>query len=167
VHNLGLPPTGGGSSSRSASPSPSPSPQPHYSISAVLQPHAGQPHPLPPVPVQYQPNYGAPQQSLALLPPAPHGPRSLGLVLHRAHTPSPKRSGFGRSSLATVPNPPLLVTVPNPPLGHSEAPNGGVSKPPLGIAVPRVDTDGQDYREEEVRMPIRPSAKALGKEASG
>jgi len=157
VHNLDLPPTGGGSSSRSASPSPSPSPQPpHHSVPAALQPHAGQPHPLPPIPVQYQPNYGAPQQSLALPPPAPHGPRSPGLV--RSHTPSPERSGFGRSS--------LLATVPNPPLAHSEAPNGGLSKPkplPLGIIVPDLDADGQDYEEEEIRTPIRPSAKALGK----
>jgi hypothetical protein len=157
VHNLDLPPTGGGSSSRSASPSPSPSPQPHYSIPAALQPHAGQPHPLPPIPVQYQPNYGAPQQSLALPPPAPHGPRSPGLVIHRPHTPSPERSGFGRSSLAAVPNPPLAP---------SEAPNGGVSKPtppPLGVVVPHKGADGQDYEEEEVRTPIKPSAKALGK----
>jgi hypothetical protein len=158
VHNLDLPPTGG-SSSRSASPSPSPSPQPpHYSIPAALQPHAAQPHPLPPIPVQYQPNYGAPQQSLALPPPAPHGPRSPGLVMHRSHTPSPERSGFGRSS--------LLATVPNPPLAPSEAPNGGVSKPthpPLGVIVPRIDADGQDYEEGEIRTPIRPSAKALGK----
>jgi hypothetical protein len=158
VHNLDLPPTGG-SSSRSASPSPSPSPQPpHFSIPAALQPHAGQPHPLPPIPVQYQPNYGAPQQSLALPPPAPHGPRSPGLVMHRSHTPSPERSGFGRSS--------VLATVPNPPLAPSEAPNGGVSKPtppPLGIVVPRIDADGKEYKEEEIRTPIRPSAKALGK----
>lgn len=158
VHNLDLPPTGGGSSSRSPSPSPSPSPQPpHYSIPAALQPHAGQLHPLPPIPVQYQPSYGAPQQSLALPPPAPHGPRSPGLVMHRSHTPSPERSGFGRSS--------HLTTVPNPPLASSEVPNGGASKPtppPLGIVVPRIDADRQDY-EEEIRTPIRPSAKALGK----
>ncbi|KAI0277856.1 hypothetical protein BGY98DRAFT_977023 [Russula aff. rugulosa BPL654] len=154
VHSLDLPPTGG-SSSRSASPSPSPSPQPHhFSIPAALQPHVGQPHPLPPIPVQYQSNYGVPQQSLALPPPAPHGPRSPGLVMLRSHTPSPERGGFGRSS--------ILGAVANPPLAHSEAPNGGVSKPPLGIVVPRVDVDGQDH-EEEVRTPIRPSAKALGK----
>lgn len=157
VHNLDLPPTGG-SSSRSASPSPSPSPQPpHYSIPAALQPHVGQPHPLPPIPVQFQPNYGPPQQSLALPPPAPHGPRSPGLVMHRSHTPSPERSGFGRSS--------LLATAPNPPLAPSDAPNDGVSSltpPPLVVVVPRMDTDGQDY-EEEIRTPIRPSAKALGK----
>lgn len=72
----------------------------------------------------------------------------------RSHTPSPERGGFGRSS--------ILGAVTNPPLAHSEAPNGGVSKPPLGIVVPRVDADGQDH-EEEVRTPIRPSAKALGK----
>lgn len=155
VHNLDLPPIGGGSSSRSASPSPSPSPQPHYSIPAALQPHVGQPHPLPPIPVQFQPSYGAPQQSLALPPPAPHGPRSPGLVMHRSHTPSPERSGFGRS--------PHLSTVPNPPPAPSEAPNGGVSKPPLGIVVPRMGADGEDYGEEEIRTPIRPSAKALGK----
>ena len=156
VHSLDLPPTGG-SSSRSPSPSPSPSPQPLFSIPAALQPHVGQPHPLPPIPVQYQPNYGVPQQSLALPPPAPHGPRSPGLVMHRSHTPSPERGGFGRSS--------ILGAVPNPPLAHSEAPNGGVSKPtppPLGVVVPRVDADGQEF-EEEVRTPIRPSAKALGK----
>jgi hypothetical protein len=150
VHSLDLPPTGG-PSSRSPSPSPSPSPQPHYSIPAALQAHAGQPHPLPPIPVQYQPNYGAPQQSLALPPPAPHGPRSPGLVMHRSHTPSPERSGFGRSS--------LLGAVPNPPLAPSEAPNGGVSKP----TSPPVDAGGKDYEEEEIRTPIRPSAKALGK----
>ena len=159
VHSLDLPPTGG-SSSRSPSPSPSPSPQPPYfSIPAALQPHAGQPpHPLPPIPVQYQPNYGAPQQTLALPPPAPHGPRSPGLVTLRSHTPSPERSGFGRSS--------LLGNVPNPPLAHSEPPNGGASKqtsPPLGIVVPRMEGGGQEFEEEEIRTPIRPSAKALGK----
>ena len=78
--------------------------------------------------------------------------------MHRSHTPSPERSGFGRSS--------LLATVPNAPLAHSEAPNGGVSKPtppPLGIVVPHKDADGHDREEEEIRTPIRPSAKALGK----
>ena len=160
MHNLDILPTSGGSSSRSPSPSPSPSPHPpHFSIPAVLQPHAGQPHPLPPIPVQYQPNYGTPQQSLALPPPAPHGPRSPGLVLHRSHTPSPERSGgFGRSS--------LLATVPNPPLTPSEAPNGGASKPTptsLGIAVPPRDADGEGDGNEDIRTPIRPSAKALGK----
>jgi hypothetical protein len=161
VHQLDLPNTTLGSTSRSPSPSPSPSPQPpHFSIPAALQPHAGQPHPLPPIPVQFQPNYGAPQQSLALPPPAPHGPRSPGLVMHRSHTPSPERSGFGRTSLGTVPNDPLTP---------SEASNGGVSKPTppsLGIIVPRKDADGDGNNEDEdedVRTPIRPSAKALGK----
>ena len=77
--------------------------------------------------------------------------------MHRSHTPSPERSGFGRSS--------LLATAPNPPLAPSDAPNDGVSSltpPPLVVVVPRMDTDGQDY-EEEIRTPIRPSAKALGK----
>ncbi|KAH9988894.1 hypothetical protein BJV77DRAFT_1019728 [Russula vinacea] len=157
VHHLDLPPTTLGSTSRSPSPSPSPSPQPHFSIPAALQPHAGQPHPLPPIPVQYQPNYGAPQQSLALPPPAPHGPRSPGLVSHRSHTPSPERSGLGR--------PPLLATVPDDP---SEAPNGGAPKQtsPLGILVPRRDADRDDNAGDvdgEIRTPIRPSAKALGK----
>ena len=154
MHSLDLPPTLG-STSRSPSPSPSPSPQPaHFSIPAALQPH-GQPHPLPPIPVQYQPNYGAPQQSLALPPPAPHGPRSPGLVMHRSHTPSPERSGFGRSLLAAVPSDLL-----------SEAPNGGAAKPtpPLGIVVPHKNADGDDDGGDEgVRTPIRPSAKALGK----
>ena len=158
MHHLDLPPTLG-STSRSPSPSPSSSPQPpHFSIPAALQPH-GQPHPLPPIPVQYQPNYGAPQQSLALPPPAPHGPRSPGLVTHRSHTPSPERSGIGRS---------LHGNVPNDPLAPSEAPNGGVPKatlPPLGIVVPRRKASGDDDKDddENVRTPIRPSAKALGK----
>jgi hypothetical protein len=131
------------------------------SIPAVLQPH-GQPHPLPPIPVQvpFQQNYPTPQQTLALPPPAPHGPRSPGLVMHRSHTPSPERSGLGR--------PPLSATVPNAPLATSEASNSSVSKPQppsLGIIVPRNDAndddDGDD--EEDIRTPSRPSAKALGK----
>ena len=163
VHRLDLPQTSHGSTSRSPSPSPSPSPQPpHLSIPAALQPHMGQPHPLPPIPVQvsYQQNYAAPQQSLALPPPAPHGPRSPGLATHRSHTPSPERGGFGR---------PLLGSIPNAPLAPSEAPNGGVSKqisPSLGIIVPRKDADDEeeeDEDEEDIRTPIRPSAKALGK----
>jgi len=164
VHRLDLLQTSHGSTSRSPSPSPSPSPQPpHLSIPAALQPHSGQPHPLPPIPVQvsYQQNYAAPQQSLALPPPAPHGPRSPGLVLHRSHTPSPERSGFGRPS--------LLGSIPNAPLTPSEAPNDGVSKqgpPSLGIVVPDKDVDDEverDEDEEDIRTPIRPSAKALGK----
>jgi hypothetical protein len=158
VHQLDLPPTTLGSTSRSPSPSPSPSPQPHFSIPAALQPH-GQLHPLPPIPVQFQPNFGTPQQSLALPPPAPHGPRSPGLVTHRSHTPSPERGGLGRPS--------LLATVPSEPLTPSDSPNGGVPKPtPLGIIVPRrdVDGDGGDRDgDENIRTPIRPSAKALGK----
>lgn len=78
--------------------------------------------------------------------------------MHRSHTPSPERGGFGRSS--------LLAPVPNSPLAPSDAPNGGVSNltpPPLVVVVPRMDADGQDYEEEEIRTPIRPSAKALGK----
>ncbi|KAH9996151.1 hypothetical protein BJV74DRAFT_828545, partial [Russula compacta] len=160
VHRLELPPTSLGSSSRSPSPSPSPSPKPpHLPIPAALQPHTGQPHPLPPIPVQYQPSYGTPQQSLALPPPAPHGPRSPGLVTHRSHTPSPERSGLARPS--------LLALIPNTTPTSSEAPNGGMSQPthsPLGIVVPRREEDGdRDHGEEDIRTPIRPSAKALGK----
>ena len=55
-----------------------PPPPPHFSIPATLQPHQ-----LPQISVQCQPNYGAPQQSLALLPPTPHGSCSPGLVMHR------------------------------------------------------------------------------------
>lgn len=153
-------PTSLGSSSRSPSPSPSPSPQPlPIPIPAVLQPHAGQPHPLPPIPIQHQPNYAPTQPSLALPPPAPHGPRSPGLVLHRSHTPSPERGGLARPS--------LHVAAPNsaPPFS-GEAPNGGALKLSLGIIVPRKENEdeGEDGEEEEnIRTPIRPSAKALGK----
>ncbi|KAI0255530.1 hypothetical protein BJV78DRAFT_1358700 [Lactifluus subvellereus] len=159
VHRLDLPPTLG-SSSRSPSPSPSPSPQPpQLSVPASLQPHTGQPHPLPPIPIQHQPNYGT-QPSLALPPPAPHGPRSPGLVLHRSHTPSPERSGFSRPSLP--------ATIPNTTQAPSEVPSGGASKPsvpPLGIVITRKEDDGydDDNGEENIRTPIRPSAKALGK----
>ncbi len=160
MHRLDLP-TSLGSTSRSPSPSPSPSPQPpHLNIPAALQSHVNQLHPLPPIPVQvsYQQNYGTPQQSLALPPPAPQGPRSPGLVMHRSYTPSPERGGFGRPALTTIPNAPL----------PSEAPNGGVSKPTppsLGIIVPRKDEDedADDDEEENIRTPIRPSSKALGK----
>ena len=121
MHSLDLPPTLGSTSS-SPSPPPSPSSQPpHFSIPATLQPH-----PLPQIPVQYQPTYGAPQRLLALPPPAPHGPRSPRLVMHHSHMLSPERSGFGRSLLAAVPSD-----------ISSEAPNGGTAKPtlPLGIVV--------------------------------
>ncbi|KAH8977421.1 hypothetical protein EDB92DRAFT_1917348 [Lactarius akahatsu] len=159
VHHLDIMPPSLGSSSRSPSPSPSPSPKPPpIPIPAVLQPHAGQPHPLPPIPVQHQPNYAPTQPSLALPPPAPHGPRSPGLVLHRSHTPSPERGGLPRPSLhaAVPPN--------SAPSFSGDAPNGGALKPSLGIIVPRGDNDGEDEDgEENIRTPIRPSAKALGK----
>lgn len=82
--------------------------------------------------------------------------------MHRSHTPSPERGGFGR--------PPLPAAVPNAPLAPSAAPNDGGSKPPppsLGIIVPRKDENDDDHDnnddEENIRTPIRPSAKALGK----
>src|SRR6266404_4442636 len=154
-------PTPLGSTSRSPSPSPSPSPQPQpIPIPAVLQPHAGQPHhPLPPIPIHLQPNFAPPTQpSLALPPPAPQGPRSPGLVLHRSHTPSPERGGLARSS--------IYGTITSP--AHSEAAlNGGAGKPALGIHTSRRDEDDVDVHDdkekEETRTPIRPSAKALGK----
>ncbi|KAH9025582.1 hypothetical protein EDB85DRAFT_2149666 [Lactarius pseudohatsudake] len=158
VHHLDIMPPSLGLSSRSPSPSPSPSPNPPpIPIPAVLQPHAGQPHPLPPIPVQ-QPNYAPTQPSLALPPPAPHGPRSPGLVLHRSHTPSPERGGLPRPSLHAA-------VLPNSAQPFSEdAPNGGALKPSLGIIVPRGDNEGEDEDgEENIRTPIRPSAKALGK----
>lgn len=162
VHHLDIMPTSLGSSSRSPSPSPSPSPQPlPIPIPTVLQPHAGQPHPLPPIPIQLQPNYAPTQPSLALPPPAPHGPRSPGLVLHRSHTPSPERGGFARPSLhAAAPN--------SAPVLPGEAPNGGTSKPLLDVVL-REDEEDEDDEDDDhddgkdIRMPIRPSAKALGK----
>jgi hypothetical protein len=80
--------------------------------------------------------------------------------MHRSHTPSPERSGLARPS--------LLSTVPNATPVPSEGPSGGVSKPSvpqLGIVVtPReVDNNDRDDEEENIRTPIRPSAKALGK----
>ncbi|KAH9039426.1 hypothetical protein EDB84DRAFT_1477955, partial [Lactarius hengduanensis] len=158
VHHLDIMPPSLGSSSRSPSPSPSPSPKPPpIPIPAVLQPHAGQPHLLPPIPVQ-QPNYAPTQPSLALPPPALHGPRSPGLVLHRSHTPSPEWGGLPRPSLHAA-------VLPNSAQPFSEdAPNGGALKPSLGIIVPRGDNKGEDEDgEENIRTPIRPSAKALGK----
>jgi hypothetical protein len=80
--------------------------------------------------------------------------------MHRSHTPSPERSGLVRpSQLSTVPN---ATPVP------SEGSSGGVSKPlvpHLGIVVTRgeVDDDDRDEEEENIRTPVRPSAKALGK----
>ena len=162
VHHLDIVPPSLGSSSRSASPSPSPSPQPPLiPIPAALQPHAGQPHPLPPIPIQHQPNFAQAQPLLALPPPAPQGPRSPGLVLHRSHTPSPERGGFTR--------PYLHAAVPNhsaPPVSGA-ALNGGASKPALGIVTSRKDGEDKDRVGDEegddIRTPIRPSAKALGK----
>jgi hypothetical protein len=80
--------------------------------------------------------------------------------MHRSHTPSPERSGLGRPS--------LLSTVPNATPVPSEGASGGVSKPlvpPLSIVVTRreVDDDDRDDEEENIRTPIRPSSKALGK----
>ncbi|KAI0270754.1 hypothetical protein BC834DRAFT_863090 [Gloeopeniophorella convolvens] len=158
VHHLDLPPASLGSSSRSPSPSPSPSPQPPpLQIPAALQPHAGQPHPLPPIPVQHQPGHPS-QPLLGLPPPAPHGPRLPAPIMARSHTPSPERAGFAR--------PPLPITTSSvAPIPH-EAPNGGLHRPmvpPLGVVVPRKEPEGNDDDEEDVRTPIRPSAKALGK----
>ncbi|KAF8267754.1 hypothetical protein EI94DRAFT_1729519 [Lactarius quietus] len=128
-------------------------------------PHLGQPHPLPPIPMQLQPNYAPTQASLALPPPAPQGPRSPGLLMHRSHTPSPERSGLARPSLhAAIPNsaPPFSVA--------AAPPNGGATKPTLGTIVGRDEDKGKEKEkvddeedEENVRTPIRPSAKALGK----
>jgi hypothetical protein len=80
--------------------------------------------------------------------------------VHRSHTPSPERGGLSRPS--------LLATLPNATPTLSEAPTGGASKmsvPPSGIVVTRKEGDGDDDGNEEVniRTPIRPSAKALGK----
>jgi hypothetical protein len=152
----------GSSSSRSPSPSPSPSPRPPpIPIPAVLQPHAGQPHPLPPIPIH---TFAPTQASLALPPPAPQGPRSPGLVMHRSHTPSPERSGLARPSLHAVnSSPPFSVSAPN---------GGGASKPSLGIIVSHEVGEGKGKgkekgvdgdEEDDIRTPIRPSAKALGK----
>ena len=94
-------------------------------------------------------------------PPAPHGPRLPGLVMQRSHTPSPERVGLARPSLHTgVPNsaPPFSVAAPN---------GGGVSKPSLGIVVPLGEGEEKgkekENDDEDIRTPIRPSAKALGK----
>lgn len=63
--------------------------------------------------------------------------------------------------------PSLLAVIPNTTPTPSEAPNGGMSQPthpPLGIVVPHREEDGdRDHEEEDIRTPIRPSAKALGK----
>ena len=55
--------------------------------------------------------------------------------------------------------------MPNTTAVSSEVSNGGASKPPLGIVIARREDNGDDddNGEENVRTPIRPSAKALGK----
>ena len=59
--------------------------------------------------------------------------------------------------------PSLHTAVPNSTLPSSgAAPNGGELKPSLGITVSRRDYEDDDD-DEDIRTPIRPSAKALVK----
>ncbi|KAH9856417.1 hypothetical protein C2E23DRAFT_882478 [Lenzites betulinus] len=166
----------GASSSRSPSPSPStsPSPAPSFVITPTPSsnthsnniPHSTSnthsnihSHPLPPIPAplavpapHYPPASAASHQhpvaqqgsvqSLAPPPHAPHGPRS---PTHRSNTPSPERSSAIRAPRGSIDS---TRSVPR----HQDP-----SKLKQESSEEWSDLDG------EVKTPMRPSAKALGK----
>ncbi|KAG2746000.1 hypothetical protein P692DRAFT_20782715 [Suillus brevipes Sb2] len=131
----------GGGSSRTPSPMPSPPASPRQHDLPPVVP--SQTHPLPRVPPALSPahsHYGSPPQSMStptLLapPPPPVGPRSPAFP---SRPPSPDRGGLVR-------------------------PSRGNSLENMGGALDRLHIDEIDVEEEEVKSPIRPSAKALGK----
>jgi len=152
--------TAGGGSSRSPSPSPALLPR-----SASPSPRAGHPLPIPPASLntpsatafnnpQHNPNGSA--HTLAPPPAAPHGPRA-------SRTPSPERrsleggrpssvngSGFGSSLKRGMSK--LGIDVRN----RSGSFTNGKSRKSIEANTPNDE-------EEEIRTPIQPSAKALGK----
>ncbi|KAG1736206.1 hypothetical protein EDB19DRAFT_1878625 [Suillus lakei] len=127
----------GGDSSRTPSP---PAPPRQYDLPPVVP---SQTHPLPRVPLALSPahsHYGSPPQSmntptLLVLPPPPVGPRSPAFP---SRPPSPDWGGIVR-------------------------PSRGNSLESMGGTLDRLHIDENDMEEEEVKSPIRPSAKALGK----
>ncbi|KAG2145564.1 hypothetical protein BD769DRAFT_1346935 [Suillus cothurnatus] len=131
----------GGGSSRTPSPMPSPPASPRQHDLPPVVP--SQAHPLPRAPPALSPAhpyYGSPPQSMStptLLapPPPPVGPRSPALP---SRPPSPDRSGLVR-------------------------PSRGNSLENTGGALDRFHMDENDVEEEEVKSPIQPSDKALGK----
>jgi hypothetical protein len=131
----------GGGSSRTPSPMPSPPASPRQHDLPPVVP--SQAHPLPRVPPALSPAHpyhGSPPQSMStptLLapPPPPVGPRSPALP---SRPPSPDRSGLVR-------------------------PSRGNSLENTGGALDRFHMDENDVEEEEVKYPIQPSDKALGK----
>ncbi|KAG2344316.1 hypothetical protein BDR05DRAFT_204469 [Suillus weaverae] len=131
----------GGGSSRTPSPMPSPPASPRQHDLPPVVP--SQTHPLPRVPPALSPahsNYGSPPQcmstpTLLAPPPPPMGPRSPAFP---SRPPSPDRGGLVR-------------------------PLRGNSLENMGGALDRLHMDENDVEEEEVKSPIRPSDKALGK----
>ncbi|KAG1774690.1 hypothetical protein EV702DRAFT_974381, partial [Suillus placidus] len=131
----------GGGSSRTPSPMPSPPASPRQHDLPPVVP--SQTHPLPRVPPALSPahsHYGSPPQcmstpTLLAPPPPPIGPRSPAFP---SRPPSPDRGGLVR-------------------------PLRGNSLENMGGALERLHMDENDIEEEEVKSPIRPSDKALGK----
>ncbi|KAG2035483.1 hypothetical protein BDR03DRAFT_962355 [Suillus americanus] len=131
----------GGGSSRTPSPMPSPPASPRQHDLPPVVP--SQNHPLPRVPPALSPGhpyYSSPPQNMStptLLapPPPPMGPRSPAFP---SRPPSPDRGGLVR-------------------------PSRGNSLENTGGALDRLHMDEHDVEEEEVKSPVRPSAKALGK----
>ncbi|KAH9893941.1 hypothetical protein C8Q73DRAFT_745604 [Cubamyces lactineus] len=142
----------GASSSRSPSPSPSTSPSPAPSLVVTPTPsNLSHNHPLPPIP--HQPaaatNHQHPvaQQgsihSLAPPPPAPHGPRS---PTHRSNTPSPERASLNRAPRTSL---------------ESAQGQAGPRQQPSRLN--QESSEEWSELDDEVKTPMRPSAKALGK----
>ncbi|KII83855.1 hypothetical protein PLICRDRAFT_47049 [Plicaturopsis crispa FD-325 SS-3] len=135
---------GGSSSSRSTSPAPSNSPElPSHTYT----------HRLPRIPPSLPSHTGtASSQHLALQaaqtaalappPPAPHGPRSPGLVSSSSRTSSPVSDGASRSNSADS--------------HFREQLHNGLERLHFASSHQQVD-------DEEVLTPVKPSAKALGK----
>ncbi|RPD60760.1 hypothetical protein L227DRAFT_501092 [Lentinus tigrinus ALCF2SS1-6] len=153
----GQPTHGGASSSRS--PSPAPSSSPSLAPSLVVTPsqtHSNISQPVPARPAQtnhvnqvdrnhHQPGHHGSAQSLAPPPPAPHGPR---LPVHRSNTPSPERGSLhsvARTSTESTQVAPM----------HTGSRLRQDSSEEWTDAVADADDD--------VKTPVRPSAKALGK----
>ncbi|OBZ74920.1 TOM1-like protein 2 [Grifola frondosa] len=146
----GHPSQGGASTSRSPSPSPSASPSPAPSLVVTPSNH-GHHHPLPPIP-GHQSNHHHPApgsqgsiQSLAPPPPAPHGPRSPAHSTPRSRTPSPERGSLHHASRGSIDNTP------------------STARQEVGVRRLRTGSDDPSYLNDELKTPVRPSAKALGK----
>ncbi|KAG0707201.1 hypothetical protein DFH29DRAFT_897475, partial [Suillus ampliporus] len=124
----------GGGSSRTPSPMPTPPGSPRQSDLPPVVP--SQTHPLPRVPPALSPAHSHYVRQHWLAPPPP--PWDLVRPAFPSRPPSPDRGGLVR-------------------------PSRGNSVESMGGTLDRLHMEDNDVDEEDVKSPIRPSAKALGK----